>query len=76
MHIQTKYLHRHTFLFGLQNCFEAYKKVLAVMDSQILPHYKDPLSLADFLISCYNLGGSVALLSLSSLFLLMTKYNL
>ena len=66
----------HFCFLTIQNCFEAYKRILAVMDSQILPHFKDPLSLADFLINCYNLGGSVALLSLSSLFLLMTKHSL
>lgn len=46
------------------------------MDSKILPHFRSPLALADFLISSYRIGGSVSLLSLSSLFLLITKYNL
>lgn len=46
------------------------------MDTRILPHFESPLSLADFLINSYRIGGSVSLLSLSSLFLLITKYNL
>lgn len=46
------------------------------MDTKILPHFKSPLNLADFLINSYKIGGSVSLLSLSSLFLLITKYNL
>ncbi|XP_074605684.1 nucleolar complex protein 4 homolog [Brevipalpus obovatus] len=53
-----------------------YRSILKMMDKKIMPHFRNPLSLADFLIQSYNIGGSASLLSLSSLFILIQKCNL
>ncbi|XP_015791372.1 nucleolar complex protein 4 homolog [Tetranychus urticae] len=53
-----------------------YKKVLQILEKKVMPHFRNPLCLSDFLISSFNIGGSASLLSLSSLFILMTKCNL
>lgn len=55
---------------------DIYKKVLLLMDKQIMPHFRNPLTLTDFLIESYDIGGVVSLLSLSSLFILIQKCNL
>ena len=54
----------------------SYKRVLEHVDSHVLPNVANPLLLADFLTDSFHIGGIVSLLSLASLFHLMTKHNL
>ena len=56
--------------------FDQYKRVLLILDASVLPHLAKPLLMADFLLSAYNVGGSISLLALSGVFTLITKYNL
>jgi len=62
----------------LKNKFsnEGYKRVLMAMESHILPNIANPIALCDFLTDSFNVGGVVSVLSLSGLFVLMTKHNL
>ena len=53
-----------------------YKLILEHLDSHILPNVANPLLLADFLTDSYHIGGIVSLLSLASLFRLMSQHNL
>ncbi|KAI1293530.1 Nucleolar complex protein 4 -like protein [Halotydeus destructor] len=53
-----------------------YRKILLKMDEKILPHFRNPLSLTDFLVNSFDVGGSVSLLALSSLYILIQKCNL
>jgi nucleolar complex protein 4 homolog B len=53
-----------------------YRNILKIMDTRIMPHFRNPLTLSDFLIESYDLGGSASLLALSSLFILIQKCNL
>ena len=56
--------------------FDQYKRVLLILDASVLPHLAKPLLMTDFLLSAYNVGGSISLLALSGVFTLITKYNL
>ncbi|RWS28192.1 nucleolar complex protein 4-like protein, partial [Leptotrombidium deliense] len=53
-----------------------YRKILIILDDHVMPHFRNPLTLSDFLINSFNVGGCVSLLSLSSLFILIQKCNL
>ncbi|XP_067935790.1 nucleolar complex protein 4 homolog [Watersipora subatra] len=53
-----------------------YKKILVSLPDKIIPHLQDPLVVSDWLISCYDRGGALSLMSLNGLFVLMNKYNL
>ena len=55
---------------------DQYKRVLLILDKAVLPHLAKPLLMTDFLISAYNVGGSISLLALSGVFTLITKHNL
>jgi len=55
---------------------DQYKRVLLIIDDKILPYMSKPLLLTDFLMSSYNVGGSISLLALSGVFTLISKYNL
>ena len=55
---------------------DQYKRVLIILDTQVLPYVAKPLLLTDFLVSSYNVGGSISLLALSGVFTLISKYNL
>ncbi|CAG2107979.1 unnamed protein product, partial [Medioppia subpectinata] len=55
---------------------DLYKKVLILLDKELIQHFKNPLLLTDFLVNSYSIGGVVSLLSLSSLYVLITKCNL
>ncbi|KAL7754115.1 Maturation and nuclear export of 40S ribosomal subunits interacting protein [Sorochytrium milnesiophthora] len=53
-----------------------YKKLLLLMHKKILPNLADPKLLMDFLTASYNIGGSVSLLALHSVFTLIQHHNL
>ncbi|XP_053211543.1 nucleolar complex protein 4 homolog [Panonychus citri] len=53
-----------------------YRSVLKMLDTKVIPHFRNPLSLSDFLISSFNIGGSASVLALSSLYILISKCNL
>lgn len=53
-----------------------YQQVLLRMDEYIIKHMDNPFLLNDFITSSFNSGGYIALLSIKSIFVLMTKYNL
>jgi U3 small nucleolar RNA-associated protein 19 len=53
-----------------------YRNILIGLDDNVMPHFRNPLSLSDFLIDSFSVGGSVSLLALSSLFILIQKCNL
>ena len=55
---------------------DQYKRVLLIMDERVLPHLSRPLLMTDFLISSYNVGGSISLLALAGVFTLISRYNL
>eukprot|EP01090_Pellita_catalonica_P022995 TRINITY_DN9169_c0_g1_i2.p1 TRINITY_DN9169_c0_g1~~TRINITY_DN9169_c0_g1_i2.p1 ORF type:complete len:420 (+),score=67.47 TRINITY_DN9169_c0_g1_i2:91-1350(+) len=52
------------------------KLVLKTCDTKLLPHFKTPHFLMDFMLQAFNLGGVLSLLSLQSLFILITRHNL
>lgn len=52
------------------------KKVLVILDKQIIPKFQDPCLLIDFLVSCYDQGSGIAVLSLRPLFILMMEHGL
>lgn len=53
-----------------------YKRALLYLDKFALQHFENPLLLSDFLISSFQTGGIISLLSLSPLYVLMHKCNL
>ena len=55
---------------------DQYKRVLIILDTAVLPYMARPLLMTDFLVSSYNVGGSISLLALSGVFTLISKYNL
>jgi len=55
---------------------DQYKRVLTIIHDKVLPFLPRPLLLTDFLLSSYNVGGSISLLALSGVFTLISKHNL
>ena len=57
---------------------EVLKRVLADIPTKILPNFKDPLLLADFLLSCLdeNRNIQIQVYALKGLFLLLTNHGL
>ena len=49
--------------------------VLMKLPSDFFPFFANPPLLTDFLTDCCNAGGQLAVLALSSLYELITKYN-
>ncbi|OAR02667.1 hypothetical protein LLEC1_01830 [Akanthomyces lecanii] len=52
------------------------KRLLALMSDVIAPWFAKPEMLSDFLTSCYDASGSIALLALSGVFYLIRERNL
>jgi len=52
------------------------RKVLLLLPDDVLPFLSNPLLLSDFLTDAYNMGGSIAMMALSSLFKLMSEHGL
>lgn len=50
--------------------------VLRVMEKKVLPYLTKPQLLADWLIDCIDVGSSTALLAMSPLYQLFTRYSL
>ena len=61
-------------------CFQMstnlYKKILVNLHEKVIPGMSNPLLLADFLTTSYNVGGAISLLALNGLFILVNYYNL
>lgn len=55
---------------------DQFKRVLLILDDKVLPYMSKPLLMTDFLMTSYNVGGSISLLALSGVFTLISKYNL
>ena len=55
---------------------ELYHTILSSLHDKVIPLMQNPKLLIDFLVDSYDLGGTSSLLSLNSLFILITKYNL
>lgn len=55
---------------------DVYKEVLVNLHQTVIPHLSNPIMLCDFLTRSYDVGGVVSVMSLSSLFVLMTQYGL
>lgn len=53
-----------------------YEKILRKMSEEIIPQFEDPFLLNDFISNSFDQGGLVALLSVKSLFILISEYNL
>ena len=53
-----------------------HKQILMFLDRGIIPHMLNPTMLMDFLTDSYDMGGSISLLALNSLFLLIMQHNL
>lgn len=47
-----------------------------MLNEKVMPYLPRPLLLTDFLLSSYNVGGAISLLSLSGVFTLISKHNL
>ncbi|XP_067135535.1 nucleolar complex protein 4 homolog B isoform X1 [Centruroides vittatus] len=62
--------------FQFQLTPKLYKKVLTILDQNVISDFTNPLLLADFLTKAYNAGGSISLLALNGIFTLMQNYNL
>ena len=63
-------------LLSIRHTVPVYKLLLSHVDTHIIPRVSSPLLLADFLTDSFSIGGVVALLSLSSLFTLMSRFGL
>jgi len=62
-------------LLGLRVPTARYKPLLQLLPSHVMPHMTQPLLLADFYLKAFGSGSAeVAVLSLSGLFLLLTKH--
>lgn len=55
---------------------EIYQLVLLKMNQSIIPNFENPFLLNDFISLSFSQGGDTAVLSMDSLFTLITKYNL
>ena len=53
-----------------------YRRVLILLPERVLPHLQNPLRLTDFLLSSYQIGGVISVLSLQGVFYLMQHHNL
>lgn len=76
--VRRAYAHAWVCLLQLPLPQAALTRVLLSLPASILPHMPHPYPrrLADFLTAAYTRGGSHALLSLHSLFILMTQHGL
>eukprot|EP00927_Polykrikos_kofoidii_P077754 TRINITY_DN74669_c0_g1_i1.p1 TRINITY_DN74669_c0_g1~~TRINITY_DN74669_c0_g1_i1.p1 ORF type:complete len:586 (+),score=104.19 TRINITY_DN74669_c0_g1_i1:58-1815(+) len=64
-------------LLSLRAPLKQCKPLLQLLPSDVVPHLSNPLMLADFYIQAFHSGSpEVSVLSLSGLFLLLTKYGL
>lgn len=55
---------------------DIFKRILILLTDKVMPILKNPLFYTDFLMSSYNIGGSISLLALKGVFFLITKHNL
>ena len=55
---------------------DVYRKILARLHLNVIPHHVNPVLLCDFCVSSVNVGGLIGMLALHALFVLVTKHNL
>ena len=55
---------------------DVYRKILARLHLDVIPHHVNPVLLCDFCVSSVNVGGLIGMLALHALFVLVTKHNL
>ena len=55
---------------------ELQEEILSALNTDVIPHMTNPKLLIDYLVDSYDRGGVTSLLSLNSLFILITQYNL
>ncbi|KAD4982184.1 hypothetical protein E3N88_18855 [Mikania micrantha] len=55
---------------------DVYKEVLVTLHQAVIPYLSNPILLCDFLTRSYDIGGVISVMSLSSLFILMTEHGL
>lgn len=63
-------------LLSLRLTASQHKLVLQHLADHVIAHMRTPLLLADYLTSCFNNGGVLAVLALESLFHLILQHNL
>ncbi|CAA6655845.1 unnamed protein product [Spirodela intermedia] len=54
---------------------DVYKEVLVALPQMVIPHVANPVILCDFLTRSYDIGGVISVMSLSSLFILITQHG-
>lgn len=59
-----------------ENDLDLYVRVLQILDSEILPIVTQPFLFLDFVTESFNRGGEIAILSMKSLFSLITVHSL
>jgi len=65
-----------SFLLLPEMSRNVYERILRKMSDEIIPQFENPFLLNDFISSSFDQGGLVALLSIKSLFILISEYNL
>lgn len=55
---------------------DQYKTTLLILHKRIIPFFKKPTNLMDFLTDSYEIGGVISILALNGLFELIKNYNL
>ena len=55
---------------------DVYRKILARLHLDVIPHHVNPVLLCDFCVSSVNVGGLIGMLALHALFVLVTRHNL
>ena len=55
---------------------DIYRKILARLHLDVIPHHVNPVLLCDFCVSSVNVGGLIGMLALHALFVLVTRHNL
>lgn len=69
---ESKWLH----FLGQSLSTEQYKMTLLIFHKRIIPFFKKPTNLMDFLTDSYEVGGIISILALNGLFELIKNYNL
>lgn len=75
-HYKTEFENKWLYFLNQGLSTDQYKTVLLVLHKRIIPAFKKPTNLMDFLTDSYEVGGSISILALNGLFELIKKYNL
>jgi U3 small nucleolar RNA-associated protein 19 len=69
---EAKWLH----FLGKELSIDQYKTTILILHKRIIPYFKKPTNLMDFLTDSYEVGGIISILALNGLFELIKNYNL